>query len=155
MKRKEKNISHIIYHIPGRKVGCTKDLNGRLKYYGYKESIVPELIILEKLYNKTDQEAGDIEWKWADKLGYKRETHYSKTIKFVRFRSSKQDPEIKRQTSKRTATRMAAEKNTPAFKSIKCPHCSTVSNAMIMKRWHFDNCWALKLRKERLEKQNK
>jgi hypothetical protein len=66
-------ISHIIYHIPSRKVGCTRDLDRRKREYpkGTKFEV------LETLHDKTDQEAGDIEWKWAAKLGYKKGHHFT------------------------------------------------------------------------------
>jgi hypothetical protein len=70
-------IIHIIYHIPGRKVGCTKNLIYRMQLYLKDEGKIPDYVILEELHNKTDQEAGDIEWAWADKLDYKRGAHYT------------------------------------------------------------------------------
>lgn len=70
-------ITHVIYHIPGRKVGCTKSLRSRSQRYFRIEGSVPEMVILEELHDKTDQEAGDIEWQWADKFGYRRGVHYA------------------------------------------------------------------------------
>lgn len=63
---------HTIYHIPGVKVGCTIDFKNRKKQYP------PDTIfeILEELENITDEEAGDIEWSYADKFNYPRRTHY-------------------------------------------------------------------------------
>src|SRR5580700_1047370 len=72
---------HYIYEIEGRKVGCCKDIEYRLQLYQDDEGISPKLVILEILHHKTDQEAGDIEWQWADKLGYRRGTHYTQTLK--------------------------------------------------------------------------
>lgn len=69
-------ITHIIYHIPGRKVGCTKDFVRRKMMYKERDGFLPEFEILEELQDKTDQEAGDIEWAWADRLGYPRGIHY-------------------------------------------------------------------------------
>ena len=68
-------ITHIIYHIPGRKVGCTRDFVGRKKWYS--KGVVLE--VLEELHNATDQEAGDREWFWAEKFGYKKGVHYTRT----------------------------------------------------------------------------
>jgi hypothetical protein len=67
---------HLIYHIRGRKVGCTTNLDSRQQMYLRAEGRIPEMEILEVLRNKTDQEAGDIEWQWADRFGYHRGTHY-------------------------------------------------------------------------------
>jgi hypothetical protein len=82
-------ISHIIYHIPGRKVGCTKDLDGRKRMYFEMEGSIPTIEILEVLHGKTNQEVGDREWFWADKLGYKRENHYTVIMNAVQVRSIK------------------------------------------------------------------
>ena len=73
-------ISHVIYHIPGRKVGCTRDIKLRKGWYKVKEGAVPDIIIVEELHDATDQEAGDREWHWADHFGYKRGIHYTRTI---------------------------------------------------------------------------
>src|SRR4051812_8565757 len=80
---------HFIYYIPGRKIGCTKNLEGRKRMYLEMEGVVPEIEILEELHDKTDQEAGDIEWQWADALGYKRENHYTVIMNAARVRSMK------------------------------------------------------------------
>lgn len=73
-------ITHIIYEIPGRKVGCTKNIEHRMNRYLREEGIIPKFNIREELVDKTDKEAGDIEWDWADKLGYRRGIHYTTTI---------------------------------------------------------------------------
>jgi hypothetical protein len=73
-------ITHVIYHIPGRKVGCTKDLTFRKWWYQTSEGSLPNgMEILEELHDKTNEEAGDIEWQWADRLGYRRGKHYTLT----------------------------------------------------------------------------
>lgn len=69
-------ISHIIYHIPNRKVGCTRNLEKRKHMYLNQEGVMPHIVVLEELHDLTDKEAGDIEWYWADKLHYKRDQHY-------------------------------------------------------------------------------
>ena len=45
-------ITHIIYHIPGRKVGCTKDLKYRRSLYQEMDGAVPEIEILEELHDR-------------------------------------------------------------------------------------------------------
>jgi hypothetical protein len=85
-------ITHIIYHILGRKVGCTKDMDWRKKLYVKMEGKIPEIEILEELHDKTDKEAGDIEWQWADKLGYKRENHYTHIMRAVSARGKRGGP---------------------------------------------------------------
>jgi hypothetical protein len=71
-------ITHTVYHIYGYKVGCTRDFNRRCtEYLQRKGFTLAEIEILEELHDKTDQEAGDMEWQWADKFGYRREAHYT------------------------------------------------------------------------------
>ena len=76
--------SHVIYCVIGKKVGCTKNLANRRHAYRRQYGHHVVIRILEVLYDKTDQEAGDIEWQYADKLGYKRGVHYTVTINAVR-----------------------------------------------------------------------
>jgi hypothetical protein len=75
--------SHTIYHVYGRKCGCTKNLRDRKQWYRSNWGFDPIIRILEELYDKTDQEAGDIEWQYADKLGYRRGVHYTLTMHAV------------------------------------------------------------------------
>ena len=70
-------ITHVIYHISGRKVGCTKSIEQRKQLYLRDNGAIPDIEVLEELHDKTDQEAGDREWWWADHFGYKRENHYT------------------------------------------------------------------------------
>lgn len=76
-------ITHYIYHIPGRKVGCTKDLKTREWDYKSKEGTIPTMEVLEEVHDANDQEAGDREWWWADKLGYPRSHHYTHTLRIT------------------------------------------------------------------------
>lgn len=80
-------ISHVIYHIPGRKVGCAKDLEFRKLLYLKVEGAIPDIEVLQELHDKTDKEAGDIEWEWADSFGYKRGVHYTVTINAIKVGS--------------------------------------------------------------------
>jgi hypothetical protein len=73
-------ITHIIYHIPGRKVGCTKNLEHRKRKYLKDEGSLPEIEILLELNDKTDQEAGDIEQDLNNRFGYRGQSHYTATI---------------------------------------------------------------------------
>jgi hypothetical protein len=62
-------ITHILYHVPGRKVGCTRNLAKRMKRYPPGTTIE----VLLELHDKTDQEAGNIEQKWNRRFGYGRQ----------------------------------------------------------------------------------
>jgi hypothetical protein len=75
-------ISHYIYYIASiNKVGCTRNLLSRMWAYKYHLGFKPEFEILEELHDKTDQEAGDIEWQWADRFDCRRGVHYTKSMK--------------------------------------------------------------------------
>lgn len=69
--------THTIYHIYGYKVGCTNNLIRRISEYRRMGFSTEEIQVLEELHDKTDKEAGDIEWQWADRFGYRRGAHYS------------------------------------------------------------------------------
>jgi hypothetical protein len=75
-------ITHIIYHLPGIKVGCTQSLGDRKRYYPRHQ--IRMLKVLEELHEHSDQQAGDREWEWADHFGYKRGPHYTKTLEATR-----------------------------------------------------------------------
>lgn len=77
-------ITHVIYHIPGRKVGCTKNLERRKQRYLKYEGSIPEIEVLEELYDKSDREAGDIEISWRNRFGYRGESHYADTLTSAR-----------------------------------------------------------------------
>jgi hypothetical protein len=66
-----------IYHLPGKKVGCTSNPAQRFATYR-AQGWTGKIIILEEL-NCGPTEAGDREWQWADHFGYKRGWHYSTT----------------------------------------------------------------------------
>jgi general stress protein YciG len=75
-------FTYTIYHIYGWKCGCTKNLERRFReLYQPKGFTREEIEVLEVLSNSaiTPQEAGDIEWAWADRFGYSRGKHYAKT----------------------------------------------------------------------------
>ena len=153
-------ITHVIYHIVGRKVGCCADLMSRKSWYPKDTTIE----VVEELYDKSDQEAGDIEWQWADRFGYDRGVHYAEIKRRMSNRGPDYFSEMGRKVSGfRTITmeqrienglkgaRRTAELGLSGLKNPKnrfggnrqraqCPHCGMESNLMILKRWHFDKC---------------
>jgi hypothetical protein len=58
---------YTIYHIPGIKVGCSENVEKRIKQQGYTEYEVIEII-------ETRKEASDREIYWQEKLGYGRDS---------------------------------------------------------------------------------
>lgn len=167
-------ITHIIYHISGRKVGCTNDLIIRKEWYLKSEGLIPEIEILEELHDKTDQEAGDREWEWADWFGYRRDGHYLAAVKAALkfgekgavWRAKNQTPERRSEISRmgglgwsknRTheqkiefasmGGRRINELGVSGFKKRGiCPHCGFESNLAVLGRCHGDRCKNRKMR---------
>ena len=67
-------ITHYIYHIPGRKFGCTTNYESRRVNYGSEVRKV--MHVHEVCVGCTDQEAGDRERHWNILFGYKPGPHY-------------------------------------------------------------------------------
>jgi len=65
---------YTLYHIPGRKVGCTIDFERRKKQYD--EGTVFEIIDTLPI-SDGDKLAGDLEWFYAELYGYKKGPHYT------------------------------------------------------------------------------
>lgn len=109
-------ITHFIYEIVlstgRRKVGCTKNIESRMRLYKSKGTCSVHAI-LEVLHDHTDQEAGDREWWWADRRECRRGKHYTESIEARRSGGRKGGliggPIVARQIH---------EKKTPEGKSI-------------------------------------
>ena len=71
-------MTYYIYHIPGIKIGATKNLKSRLRYNFRKYQIEP--IVIETIEGPDIEEfwqvVGDREWELADLYGYDRGDHY-------------------------------------------------------------------------------
>lgn len=99
-----------IYHIPGHKVGCTRNFINRIKHYAYGTNF----IILEIIENITPRQAGDIEWRYADKFGYERGRHYS----VVGYPLSEQGlNNMRRKLTGRTRSAKAIQQASATYKS--------------------------------------
>ncbi len=69
-----------IYHVPDlKKVGCTRNFKKRC-WERYRGLAVVVLEIIAA--SKGAEYAGDVEWDYADKFGYKRRSHYTNTWDF-------------------------------------------------------------------------
>jgi hypothetical protein len=147
-------MMHTIYHAIGIKVGCTTNLARRRAYYRSKGIII--LRVLEELHDKTDQEAGDIEWQWADRFGYQRGQHFAvsrkaalslpperrseiarATICNTRSHSSERNLEIARMGGRSTAERRTGA----AYQRGQCSYCGTETTLAVLARCHNDRCW--------------
>ena len=71
-------MTYYIYHIPGIKIGCTKNLESRNQQNFKKYQIEP--ILIETMEGPDIEEywqvVGDREWELAEQYGYPRDTHY-------------------------------------------------------------------------------
>lgn len=70
-------ITHTIYHIPGLKVGATKDFERRKSEYPHGTEFE---VLMDDLDGLSPKEVGNWEWWWADYLGYPRGRHYGSII---------------------------------------------------------------------------
>ena len=141
---------YYIYHVPGKKIGCTKYLETRLRQQGYSE--------YEILEEHTDiYVASDREVELQKEYGYKVDTApYYKSIKpnalthEARVRGG-QNANLKQHASKGGIIGGATNRDSGHMSRIgkqwkgkkqallTCPHCNK-SGGNTMLRWHFDNC---------------
>jgi len=70
-------LTHTIYHIPGLKVGATKDFERRKSEYPHGTEFE---VLMDDLDGLSPKEVGNWEWWWADYLGYPRGRHYASSV---------------------------------------------------------------------------
>ncbi len=72
-------ITYYIYHVPGKKVGATKNIEKR-QHSNFKKYTL-EGDVIETLEGPDTEWfweiVGNREWDWADHFGYERGTHYT------------------------------------------------------------------------------
>jgi hypothetical protein len=74
--------TYYIYHIPGVKVGCTRNLAERKRHY--PPELAKTLEVLRVLENVTAEQAGDHELIMARRYRYMRhQVHYSWSVKML------------------------------------------------------------------------
>jgi hypothetical protein len=149
---------YTIYHIFGKKIGCTQNYPGRCYEQGYKDS---EFEVIELISEGCGPKfAGDQEQFWARYYGYGGQPHYFDTLmrdksrdwawnklsskeRFNRSRRQwgwdKMSPE---ERSKELSQR-AKHPNHPNNRTITCPNCGETGQMTSTLRFHFDKCWAL------------
>jgi hypothetical protein len=161
--------TYTIYHIPGKKVGCTVNFKRRKSEYPKGT----QFEILEELHN--EKEAADREWYWADHFGYKKGFYYSESrwdivipaeelssngkLGGSRLLPHKRDPSLRRrygvgfennsqyngskkhlEDAYRGALKAVENGNIGMKTTSTCPYCGHIGQTRIMGRWHFDNC---------------
>jgi len=155
---------YTIYHIPGIKIGCTKDLKTRSranrKKYGKDINIETLFEYEENLISVN--EIGNIEWEFADHYGYKREAHYSNLVNGINLGNKHSDEQKAKWTEDRKGNTYGFQKGATSifkdkehtqesniqnrntqnerFPTRTCPYCNKTGKGTAMNRWHGDNC---------------
>lgn len=156
---------YYIYHIPGIKIGCSKNPKRRIKKQGYTEYTILEA--------HTDiQIASEREILLQQEYGYKVDcTHYKQTITAPTLDGIKkgsqngelkkwilQNPEQYKEIQKKSAS-LGGKIRGPIQGKINkenghisrlgieaskiqatCPYCGKEGQRANMHRWHFENC---------------
>ena len=126
---------YYIYHIPGVKIGCTKDLLKRMADQSFTE--------WEILEEHTDGWlAGDREIELQKQYGYPVDkSHYMVSLENRRKGSSIAGKKHVESGHWARACAMGGKKNKGRIcKTSICPHCNKEGRGNAMKQWHFDNC---------------
>jgi ribosomal protein L37AE/L43A len=130
---------YYIYHIPGKKIGCTHNIKSRLKKYR------PEGIFnFDILETHTDiYIASNRELELQKEYGYTIDRvpyYHSKKMQvkgrsvggIVGGKSAVDSGQLK------DARKLAHQKSNHS--KYTCPHCNKEGQYRAMKRWHGDNC---------------
>lgn len=136
-----------IYHIKGKKWGCTNRLEQRLKQQGYKISDVDRLIIVGN-----EDKAADMELELNKEYGYIHQlTDYRLNTKSKCSKAGKIGGLTQGNINKLSGHIYNLGKNgnkklkakggvTQSQITNTCPHCNTSGKSNAMYRWHMDNC---------------
>lgn len=138
---------HYIYHIPGVKIGCTRQLEKRMADQGFSE-----WEILEQ--HEDGWHAGDREIELQIEMGYPVDTchymvalenrakgrakiphsHFSEMGKIGGAIGGKKSSIIMNQ-------KLTKEQRAVGFSTkVECPHCGKTGGLGPMTRFHFENC---------------
>jgi hypothetical protein len=122
--------------MPLKKVGVTRDLDSRRRWYRKKLGFHPVLRILETLFDATDEQAGDREWWWADQLGYRRGVHFTITL------NASASPGSLLHLPRPLHLAAARKGGLRGACAIlgQCPHCGATANLLNLHRLHLDRC---------------
>jgi len=124
--------NYYIYHVPGIKIGATKDWETRRVYNFETYNIEP--IIVETMEGPDNEDmwqiVGDREWELADEYGYDRGTHY----KVARENRPKWNNETRhRFTNEDLEKAKEAHRNSPnRFKSKHTKKLMSISKCKLM-----------------------
>ena len=134
---------YYIYHIPGVKIGCTNDLEKRMRDQGFTEWEILET-------HEDGWLAGDREWELQDEYGFERDkSHYMVSVQnrpkwndSTRHIFTKED-----HVNGGKAGKGVKKSNTKKLREYAsnrprhfCIHCKKDYANNIYKGWHGDNC---------------
>lgn len=131
-------MSYYIYHIPGKKIGCTTQYPKRCIDQGFHNYELLET-------HEDGWLAGDRELQLQKEYGYDIDnSHYMISRNNRPTWSDVIDSCIasrKRNNTNGIGAKAALKKGTHnTMKKVKCHHCQKEGSQVAMKRWHFDNC---------------
>ena len=151
---------YYIYHIPGKKIGCTKQPNIRVKEQNYTNYEILEThtdlyeaskreIELQKQYgyrvdsiqyyqtlamhSKEGMITGGKTQGRINSITGQAANQFRKVASLGGKTSHKKHPELYSKMGKELGKIQAQSKST-------CPHCNKIGQTRVMGRWHFDNC---------------
>ena len=130
---------YYIYHIPGVKIGCSKEPEKRIADQGYTDYEILEQH--EDIFVASDRE---IELQKEHGYRVDRNPYWQSLQNRHKWNSEScaKAIETKRLKGNISNSGLAVlERGTHnMLQKTKCPHCNKTGSYVAMKRWHFDNC---------------
>tara|TARA_B100001287_G_scaffold276591_1_gene288051 strand:+ start:3024 stop:3422 length:399 start_codon:yes stop_codon:yes gene_type:complete len=126
---------YYIYHIPGVKIGCTKDLEKRMSDQEFTEWQILET-------HEDIHVASDREIELQKEYGYRLDDiPYWQSVE-NRYKFTKEDMAKGGRTNVASGHIHAIQDLAQAARKqiVQCPHCNKKGAKFNMTRYHFDNC---------------
>lgn len=125
-------MSYTIYHIPGIKIGCTSQLERRLKIQGYTDYEVLEV-------HEDIEKASVREKELQREYGYNKDSASYLQVREMGLVGSWKGGKVARESGQLDSVRhIGQRKNSITIRT--CPHCGKTGKGLIMFRFHFDKC---------------
>jgi hypothetical protein len=136
---------YYIYHIPGVKIGCSKDPKWRVRRQGYTDyEILEEHTDIYKVSRREKVLQAEYGYRVDDNEYWMAVENSSKAGGFTKEQMAKGGRNsVHNMRSKLTTEALArggrAGKGKPKAKT-QCPHCKRMIANNVIHRWHNDNC---------------
>jgi|SaaInlV_125m_DNA_1040241.scaffolds.fasta_scaffold05528_3 hypothetical protein len=115
-------MKYYIYHIPGIKIGCTRDF--KIRNYNNMRQYSIESVLLETIEGPNTPEfwqiVGDREWELADQYEYTRGTHYKSMCE--RSQHPRTQAQIERASKFYKLTKEIADQIREEYSTTKTSH---------------------------------